>query len=584
MPAHELHHGRRMFAKVQQKRLSAAADMDVRLYFQDGRSGEAFRGWWFGAGPNSEVTWAHCKSTSYSPPSTGWKTPRGDAFEHMFVVPQEASATAERREAEEVACDAVRSAERSLEAARKVLPGFRHPSSEALSKVMRQVQDLQRCLMDGEHPGNGLQPERSTCLQPSAALAAQLVARLEHLRTVAKEELDAVSAADATDEAEAKVSRLVDDDRVYWQQSSLEARKSLERAKAHVDDVHAEFEVTVVSGDGDQLESMFSRAQKSIREACAVVKRKYSETGNLVTLQVREEVCAELGKQLEELQTAQENLTDLRCLAADRFVSQEAARIAEIQKPPSSSNNENTKGCRQQVATLATTWTPLSENITLAGAPGSSSVSSTPAAAIVNRDEGDTRIVDGEPPPACEEALLKRLASKGLLQRVETPETVLEKAAAQLKATPRPDAGAAMPELPKKLFLCQKHGLSAVIRFAKGRRRFFCCPLPKEQGSCGFQRWMDRKAPRECLPQGASTSALVGMPNVDDRLSMSAPRQAASTRRSESAHRLGNVNSRRRRRTKGPSESIRRQSMAEDKRRFTDRQASKWRRHSQDAF
>lgn len=586
VPQPMLRHGRRIYAKVHQK-CGAASSTDVRLFYISGRDGDsAKKGWWFGVGPGSEVTWAHCRNGGPVPPRSGWKAPSGKLLDQMFVVPQEERASEEIREMEEAACEAVRTAETALEEARTPQPGEKHGSTEALSTVMQQVQDLQRWLMDGQKAdtvasvmegasgGNGGQRA-----QPSAALVTQLVARLEQLRCTAKEEHDAAVAAAAADEVQAKVGRLVDDDRAYWDQIAKESVQAIERARSLVDDVQAEFEIVVVSGDDDQLESMFSHAQKGIREACTVIKKKYAEAVKLVTLQVRNEACNVLGNHLQELQKTQEMLTDLRCLAAESLVSQEHTRST-----PSKSSSSN------KPTTAASPVSAPSRPAAKAAAPArrrsdarkpSSDKKPTGTTTIVVDDEDDVL-------PVGEDGLLKRLASKGLLQRHETHDSVVERAEAALEAPPKSAAAAGLPEGPKKLFLCQKHGLSAVIRFAKGRRRFFCCPLPADQGSCGFQRWMDRaKGPRGqrgdgLQPHGNSSAQGGGAPSGGSAPSRPPHarrrgRSASAERRSQSAGRVRRRSesarpgrSRWRRNIKGRSESAPRPQSDGGHRRYRD--------------
>jgi len=66
-------HGRKCFKK--NEKIEGHEDVEVFLYYWDGRDGPDFNGWWFGDQIGGSEVWATAPSQAMHPPRTGWKVP-----------------------------------------------------------------------------------------------------------------------------------------------------------------------------------------------------------------------------------------------------------------------------------------------------------------------------------------------------------------------------------------------------------------------------------------------------------------------------------------------------------------------------
>lgn len=66
-------HGKKFYQKSQ--KISGHEDVEVFLYYWDGRDGPEFSGWWFGDQVGGSQVWARCVGAGPQPPKIGWKVP-----------------------------------------------------------------------------------------------------------------------------------------------------------------------------------------------------------------------------------------------------------------------------------------------------------------------------------------------------------------------------------------------------------------------------------------------------------------------------------------------------------------------------
>eukprot|EP00931_Biecheleriopsis_adriatica_P064024 TRINITY_DN38888_c0_g1_i1.p1 TRINITY_DN38888_c0_g1~~TRINITY_DN38888_c0_g1_i1.p1 ORF type:complete len:1979 (+),score=598.34 TRINITY_DN38888_c0_g1_i1:91-6027(+) len=68
-----LNHGKKFYKRSE--KLPGVEDMEVFLYFWDGRDGHEFQGWWFGDSVGGTQVWSRNKTLSQAPPKIGWTIP-----------------------------------------------------------------------------------------------------------------------------------------------------------------------------------------------------------------------------------------------------------------------------------------------------------------------------------------------------------------------------------------------------------------------------------------------------------------------------------------------------------------------------
>lgn len=254
-----------------------------------------------------------------------------------------------------------------------------------------------------------------------------------------------------------------------------------------------------------------TRAEAAVEAACALLKAKADAAMSLRTPDGRENATVALENILNSLKETQREVSLLKPLKSASWQDVHDSHVdegLEINLPAKNVDDE-------QPTEVSKPARPSSLRVS-SPKPGYNHAlsSSKPISQIF---ESDLPTATGDA-----EVMMRRLKALGLVQRVQDPSVLVDLIHKSLVAsacvstpktdiadltrgqdrpTARPNRSRSRQRGERFLFCCSQHKQPCVLRNAsvtgsggqRSLRSFFCCPLNKNDGGCGFQKWVKAK-------------------------------------------------------------------------------------------
>lgn len=590
------HHGRKIFRKVLN---DAAAELtDVQLYYWDGRDCGDFEGWWFGSEPGSIVAWAFCKSSSLLPPKEGWAAPcQGPDLDQLVVMPKDLRAEEELSQLERRVSQVMRTAEKGLEQARSEVssgsPESLARAEQTLNMHATPLCDLQHWLMEGQ---NGASERAAAMFEQFALRLQRLRGDMDKQMERVMGERAAVEAAAKVKRLEDEDRKVWTALSKEAQKLARRAEISIEEMQDQFEVVISAGDDDQLESMLGEAQNNIRAAKNAIKTA---IQGKVSQLVTLrvrehafIALNRELEVLQKAQTRLSEFRCViAERLASPDAVAAPADLSQvgeeplpggpasptiaddlalgsvgqaiagaapldfrefHANCVPDITDPEellqgggSSSGSGGAATCKANVLPTPDLSIPTGSlgSLGSVGEVLTVPLRSEPTKAEVPAEDpmppGELRPAqtkkEPESLPRGEAELLVKLKAQGLLDRAESHNALVERAAAALLAPACMDSeGVSVPSKAKSSVQCLRHKLRCVLRSARGGRLFYCCPLKVVEDGCGFQRWCGRKrAPPDMAarqPTRDRRSASRSVQRSAPRRSMSVPRGHAGVR------------------------------------------------------